>query len=110
MIYSDVSGPAQFVSKDDHKYYVIFIDDRSRYAWVYFMKRCSKLFSIYKSFASMVHTQFFAPIKIFRPDSGGEYLSDNFRHFLPQRVRLLNFLVLVLMLKTVLLNVNIVMS
>ena len=30
----------------------------------------------------MVHTQFFTSIKIFRSDSGGEYLSDLFRQFL----------------------------
>jgi transposase InsO family protein len=30
----------------------------------------------------MVHTQFSTSIKIFRSDSGGEYLSDLFRQFL----------------------------
>jgi hypothetical protein len=46
------------------------------------MKRRSELPSIYKSFTRMVHTQFSATIKIFRSDSGGEFLSDNFRHIL----------------------------
>jgi hypothetical protein len=40
------------------------------------------LLSIYKSFARMIHTQFSAPIKIFRSDSSGEYLSNSFRQFL----------------------------
>jgi hypothetical protein len=43
------------------------------------MKRISELPSIYKSFTRMVHTQFSATIKIFCSDSGGEFLSDNFR-------------------------------
>jgi len=30
----------------------------------------------------MVHTQFSATFKIFRSDSGGEFLSDNFRQLL----------------------------
>jgi hypothetical protein len=30
----------------------------------------------------MIHTQFSTHIKTFRSDSGGEYLSDNFRQFL----------------------------
>jgi hypothetical protein len=82
LIHSDVWGPAPFVSKGGHKYYVILIDDHYRYTWIYFMKRRSELPSIYKSFTRMVHTQFSATIKIFCSDSGGEFLSDNFRQLL----------------------------
>ena len=46
------------------------------------MKHRSQLYSIYQSFVRMVHTQFSTPIKVFRSDSSGEYLSDVFRQFL----------------------------
>jgi hypothetical protein len=46
------------------------------------MKCRSELPSIYKSFARMIHTKFYATIKIFRLDSGGEFLSNNFRQIL----------------------------
>jgi transposase InsO family protein len=82
LVHSDVSGPAPFVFKGGHKYYIIFIDDFSRHTWIYFMKH---------HFEAMICTHFDTSIHAFRAESTGKYLSDAPRQVLPKHGTLAQF-------------------
>ncbi|KAK2966046.1 hypothetical protein RJ640_001980 [Escallonia rubra] len=92
LIHSDVWGPAPVTSRLGYKYFLLFIDDCTRYTWIYFMRHKSEVFSHFKTFLSMTktqfdsHVQFYKPseqkIRILRSDSGGEYMLKEFQDFL----------------------------
>ena len=79
LIHSDVWGPSSVSSIGGSRYFVIFVDDYSRYSWIFNMKHRSKLLQVYSNFAKMVETQFFKCIKIFRSDNAFEYTQYAFQ-------------------------------
>jgi hypothetical protein len=62
----------------------LFIDDFSRYTWLFFMRSRSEVLSIYQRFAAMVRTQYSSPIRVFHADSAGEYISQHLRGVLAE--------------------------
>ena len=65
LIHSDVWGPSSVSSIGGSRYFVVFVDDYSRYSWIFNIKHRSELLQVYSNFAKMVKTQFYKRIKIF---------------------------------------------
>jgi hypothetical protein len=82
LIHYDVWGPSLVASMSGSRYFIIFVDDFSRYTWVFLMKSCSELLDIFRNFAKMVETQFSKPIKAFRSDNALEYSQHDFQSIL----------------------------
>ena len=57
LIHSDVCGPMNVKARGGYEYYVTFIDDYSRYEYVYLMQRKSKTFEKFKEFRAEVENQ-----------------------------------------------------
>lgn len=82
LIHSDVCGKIGEVSLGGGEYFLTFIDDSTRYVWVYILGKKSDVFSKFLEFKSMVENQTDRKIKTLRTDNGGEYCSNKFSQFL----------------------------
>lgn len=82
LIHSDLCGKLNPGSLGGGNYFVTFIDDASRYTWVYILKNKSDVFNAFKSWKTLVENQYEKKIKILRTDNGGEYTSVEFEGYL----------------------------
>ena len=78
IIHTDVCGPMSVEARGGYRYFLTFIDDLSRYGYIYFMKQKSETFEKYKEFQSEVENHCNKKIKFLQYDRGGEYLSYEF--------------------------------
>jgi transposase InsO family protein len=79
-IHSDLHEVPCFTSSG-YCYWLTFIDDCSRYAWIYLLKRKSKVFDVFKLFKAMVEKQYVTVIRFFHEDNGGEYIGHKWDAF-----------------------------
>ncbi|KAG7559395.1 Zinc finger CCHC-type [Arabidopsis thaliana x Arabidopsis arenosa] len=81
LVHSDVwTSPC--VSRDNNKYFVTFIDEKSKYTWITLLPSKDRVFEAFTNFQNYVTNQFNAKIKVLRTDNGGEYTSHKFKEHL----------------------------
>jgi transposase InsO family protein len=68
------------------RYFIIFIDDYTRYGHVYLISHKSEAFACFKKFIIFVENQLDRNVKALRTDSGREYLSDEFKQMCEEKV------------------------
>ena len=95
LIHSNVWGPSHITTQGGSRYFVIFVDDFSRYTWIYLFKIRSELSQIYRDFTKMIDTRFSKPIEVFRSDNAQEYKAHEFTSILHQFLILFSGLFLV---------------
>ena len=82
LIHSDVCGKINAKSLGNGKYFLTFIDDSTRYVWVYILKRKDEVFEKFLEWKSCVEKQSGRKVKILCTDNGGKYTSSKFENYL----------------------------
>jgi transposase InsO family protein len=82
LVHTDVCGPMHNESLNGSKYFLLFVDDYSRYCWVYFLKSKSDVFAEFVKFKAAVELQTGNRLKILRSNNEGEYTSRQFEAYL----------------------------
>ena len=66
------------------RYILTFIDDFSRYTWVFFIKKMSVVLEKFTDLKALIENASGKKINILRSDNGGEYISNYFLHICSQ--------------------------
>ena len=80
LVHSDVWGLAPMTYVLGYRFYVIFVDDFTRFTWLFLLKHKFEVFT-FLHFKALVDNQFGSTIKTLRIDGGGEYTSNQFKAF-----------------------------
>lgn len=82
LVHTDLCGPLPVASRNHSRYFMLIVDDFTRYTWIFFLKKKSEALSHFKDFVTQVENLYQARIGIIRSDRGGEYTSDRFSELL----------------------------
>jgi len=89
------SSPLEFVHSDiwtspiysisGCKYYALFVDDFSRYSWLFPLKHKSDVLDCFINFKCLMENLLSCKLKRLQTDGGGEYTSHTFKQYLSTR-------------------------
>ena len=73
LIHTDICGPFDVPSWNGEKYFITFIDDFSRYCYLYLLHEKSQSVNVLEIFVNEVERHHDKKVKVVRSDRGGEY-------------------------------------
>ena len=77
LIHTDLMGPVETLSAvGRHRYIMVIVDDFTRFAWVFFLRKKSQAPERLKLFFAFVRRQFEFSVMQVRSDRGGEFLAE----------------------------------
>ena len=82
LVHSDLCGKMSSKSLSGAEYFLTFIDDKTRYVWVYILKQKDQVFEKFLEWKALVEKSTGRKLKALRTDNGGEYTSAEFEAYL----------------------------
>ncbi|TYK04890.1 gag/pol protein [Cucumis melo var. makuwa] len=82
LIHSDLCGPMNVKARGGFEYLISFIDDYSRYGYLYLMEHKSEALEKFKEYKAEVVNLLSKKIKILRSDRGGKYMDLRFQNYM----------------------------
>jgi transposase InsO family protein len=85
LVHSDLCKMNDNLTKGGKRYFMTFIDDCTRFCYVYLLKSKDEVLHYFKAYKAEVENQLKRKIKRLRSDRGGEYFSSEFTEFCVER-------------------------
>ncbi len=82
LVHSDVCGKMSTPSEGQAEYFLILIDDKTHFVWVYLLKKKHEVFQKFVEWKIFVEKSSGHKVGRFRSDNGGEYTSTEFETYL----------------------------
>jgi transposase InsO family protein len=84
LLHMDLFGPIAYISIDGSKYYLVIVDDYSRFTWVFFLQEKPQIQETLKVFLSRAQNEFGLGLKKIRSDNGTEFKNSQTEGFLEE--------------------------
>jgi transposase InsO family protein len=82
LLHMDLFGPIAYIGICGSKYYLVIVDDYSRFTWVFFLQEKSQFQETLKGFLRWAQNEFRLGIKKIRSDNGTEFKNSQIEGFL----------------------------
>ena len=81
LVHSDICEFNSMLTRGGNRYFITFIDDCSRFTYVFLLKHKDEAFHAFKVYKAEVENQLGRNIKTLRSDRGGEYFPNDFNAY-----------------------------
>jgi transposase InsO family protein len=81
LVHGDLCGPITPATMSGNKYFLLIVDDNSRYMWIEVLRTKDEAFRFFRKIKAHAELQSGAKLRAFRSDRGGEFNSREFTSY-----------------------------